>query len=154
MSERPVTLLTAAERAGLDAARAAAALPWYEALISPFVAGQEANRAHLEAAAACYRAIDRHLEGLRLEFARLADVAAALAESVPSGDQAAADLGTAAERHEVDGLRGVLLGEQQLRERDLAALGARLAAIEAQLARADRQRTLILQALGATEGGA
>lgn len=87
----------------------------YDALIVPFTAAQIANRTHLRAVAAGHRTMallrerriqayatlsDTEREMERVQAA-LSDSASALAESVPEGDQTAADIGMAAERHDL-----------------------------------------------------
>ena len=159
MNSDPVSLLTDAERAQLAAERAAA--HWYDGMVRDLTTAQERTAAaHAAISAALgtiavtyHGAADRiaaMLHEVAAHLETVADAHAALARAVPDSAQAAADLGTAAERHEVAGLRGVVMGEQEL----AGDLARRLAAIEAQLALGARQRVLILQALGATEGGA
>lgn len=151
-------LRTAEERERQDAERAAAGV-WYESFVTLLATSQQASATHLAAAATSYTAIAAHLESAAAEFRALSRAAAALAESVPTGDQAAADLGTAVERHLIANLHTVLHGEQdgnRHRDAEFAAFrrdydrDRRDAA--AQRAELSRALTLVLQALGATEG--
>jgi hypothetical protein len=134
--------------------------PWYDTLVQELVRAQTGTReGHLILAAAWREA--------SINLMRISEAHEQLAANVPNSAQAAADLGMAAEKHEVNSLRGVLQGEQQLRERDLQGVLRRLDAIEAVMQRleaidaamqadredARRQRRLILQALGTMDGG-
>jgi hypothetical protein len=142
MSER-IALLTDDERAWLEQHRLETGRPlpplWYEQFVRFLVESQQSSATLLAAAADSYRVI-------AAEFTKLADVAAGLAESVPSGDQAAADLGTAVDRHMVNNVHTVL-------SRDVMRLGDDVAAlrqfVEDDRRRAADERRRILEALDA-----
>ena len=153
----PAPLLTDEERASLTRERAAAH-SLYERLIGPLVEAQNQSQAHLRAVAVSHRAMAAHRrtvaaaeEAIAKEHEALAAAALVLADSVPLGDQAAADLGTASEHHDYANLRMVIMGEHELAARLEARLDALAAAYEADRARATRERRLILQALSVRE---
>lgn len=148
--DKPVELLTPEERAQRAAERAAAPPePWYDHLVQGLARAQVGTR---EAHAGLADDWEQLATQVHAALRRIAAHHRALAENVPDAAQAAADLGTAAERHDVNGLRGVLRGEQELRERDVTTILGRLDAIEdgqrRRDERAEQQRQAILDALG------
>lgn len=149
---------------------------WYAPLVQLLVDNQQRSETHLRNVAISHRTmaarrrdVARALrsamiamtdaeDALAREHDALADAADALAESIPLGDQAAADLGTAAENHLVANLRQVIGGEQQLnaqRDEDVRAILERLTALEAawreDRAEAARQRAQIIAAMSGRE---
>lgn len=92
--------------------------PWYEDLVKALGDSQTRN-------AASHMLIATHFRTMADHYVAIAEQHERLAASVPDGDQAAADLGTATDRHDLNNLRTVVQGEQGLAkdlERQLATL--------------------------------
>jgi hypothetical protein len=134
----------------------------YDYLIRPFVDAQaQAQAAHgdaaenLRAIAGFYRAAAERLIAASAHIEGVAEAHERLAVAVPAVAQAAADLGTAAERHDVNNLRAVVVGEQGLAAllaHDVEALKADVRALRERHDAADEWRGEILRLLRKLNG--
>ena len=103
--------------------------PWYDSQITALLTVQIATRTGHLAIASNWRTVAEHLRQIAAQHE-------ALAAALPDAVQASADLATMAAAHHDANVSQVLRGEQQLnqlRDRQVDALEARLAAIEAKL---------------------
>lgn len=153
--------------------------PWYDDMVVEFAAAQTSTKRAHERLAEAWSAAATNMGDAAVHYDRLAvlipapasaefhglamrwrlaamglasigEAHAELAKAIPDATQAAADLGTAAERHDVNNLRTVVQGDQTLnvmRDRAVDEMLRRLKAIEAQLRDASTERGQILDAV-------
>lgn len=88
--------------------------PWYDGLITELTRAQLDTRDGHLALSQKWATTASHLRALADNCDQAAAVHERLASYVPNAAQAAADLGVSTDRHDLDNLRTIVLGEQGL----------------------------------------